>query len=206
LARSVRRRQEVEALMAEGGGINLLLRDELLVRAHRDRDARRAFACRQVEWSFVTGVDADNVRFLVPAMARHGWLGAHLANVDGAHACWLLAQHAPPARRAEWVPLMRAAVMAGNADARDFAYLEDRVAVDQNRPQTYGTQSVGYGDDPPRLWPVTGGGSLKARRAGLGMEPLPDGVIGAAWRPDELADRRGWPLYDEGRPEQGKES
>ena len=190
--------------MAGGEGINQFLRDELLVRAHRDRDARRAFACRQVEWSFVTGVDVDNVRFLVPAITRHGWLGAHLVNTDGAHACWLLAQHAPAARRAEWAPLMRAAVIGGNADPRDLAYLEDRVAVDQNRPQTYGTQSVGYGDDPPRLWPVIGGASLKDRRAKLGMEPLPDSVITAAWRPAELADRRGWPLYDEGRSEQGK--
>jgi hypothetical protein len=41
----------------------------------------------------VIDVDEANDAFLWPLVAQYGWLGSDLVKVDGAHACWLLAQH-----------------------------------------------------------------------------------------------------------------
>jgi hypothetical protein len=71
---------------------------------------------------------------------------------DGAQAAWLLAQHADRRPELQQVLLeaMRAAVKAGEAAPADLAYLEDRVRVNAGRPQLYGTQFVGAGEDSRR--------------------------------------------------------
>src|SRR5580704_3400756 len=39
-------------------------------------------------------VDGDNTRWLADLLAARGWPGRTLAGEDGAHAAWLIAQHA----------------------------------------------------------------------------------------------------------------
>lgn len=48
------------------------------------------------EWeSVVAPVDGDNTARLREIVAQHGWPGHELVGEAGAHAAWLLAQHAP---------------------------------------------------------------------------------------------------------------
>ena len=135
-------------------------------------------------------VDEDNLVFLAPLIEQRGWLGADLVGVDGAHACWLLVQHAPPERQARWLPLMRDAVAGGCSEERDLAYLEDRVATYDDRPQRYGTQYLGFGDSPVRLWPVADPAHVNARRAHLDLPPVPDEVLATVWTAEELAEHK----------------
>lgn len=98
------------------------LRRELLARRDRDQEARHAYAATERDerdWSPVAAVDADNLAFLAPLIERHAWLGSDLVGVDGAHACWLLVQHAPADQQDAWLPLMERAVAGGTASARD---------------------------------------------------------------------------------------
>lgn len=166
------------------------LRRELLDRRDRDQDARHAYAAAERgerDWSPVAAVDADNVAFLAPLLERHGWLGSDLVGVDGAHACWLLVQHASPDQQDTWLPLMERAVAGGTASARDLAYLRDRVNTHHDQPQVHGTQHTGYGGGPVRLWPVTDPDTLNQRREAIGLPPIDPATIAAAWTPTELA-------------------
>ena len=169
--------------------------EQLLTRAGRDRAVRVAHARGDLDAAAVAAQDADNLRFLAPLIARHGWLDSDMVGREAAHACWLLAQHAPAARRAAWEPLLRQAAQHGRADLVDMAHLHDRVAVDENRPQTYATATISYRGQPtPRLWPVLAPATVNERRAVMGLPALPNAVLAAAWQPAELAERRGWPL------------
>jgi hypothetical protein len=68
---------------------------------------------------------------------------------------------------------MRAAVEDGEADPTELAYLEDRVALNSGRPQTYGTQIAcvdGHAEpselaDPDRV---------EELREEVGLQPLDD--------------------------------
>ena len=164
------------------------LRAELLARAERDQHARLRWQ-RDRDWSAVEAVDEDNLPFLAAAIDQHGWLGWDLVGPDGAHACWLLTQHCPPAQRAAWLPLLRTAVAQGQAEEVHLAYLSDRVAMDHDRPQLYGTQSLGWADSGSRLWPVSDLPGLGVRRARLGMAPLSADAITGRWSAAELATR-----------------
>ena len=73
------------------------LRAELLERADRDQAARISLP-RNATWqqwqAAVLPLDQANTMRMREIIAEHGWPGHVLVGVDGAHAAWLLAQHA----------------------------------------------------------------------------------------------------------------
>jgi hypothetical protein len=130
------------------------LRRELLALAKVDSDARMA----AIESKFkdqkamakVRELDRISTARLKEIVAQHGWPGFHLVGKDGANAAWLLAQHADRDLAFQKLCLtkMEQAVKNGDADASDWAYLVDRIAVSEHRKQTYGTQFVGQNPSP----------------------------------------------------------
>jgi hypothetical protein len=107
------------------------------------------------------------------ATARRGWPGRTLAGEDGAHAAWLLAQHADPKSQPAFLDLLRAAVAAGEASVTDLAYLEDRVRMHAGQPQLYGTQFI-HDQQGLRPWTIEDPENLDQRRASVGLGPFAD--------------------------------
>jgi len=89
--------------------MNTALRAELLRRMDKDQAARHARDMAAVE-----AADADNLPWLKQLVAEHGWPGASMVGTDGAHAAWLLTQHADrdPAFQRECLGLLAAAAGA----------------------------------------------------------------------------------------------
>lgn len=144
------------------------LHDELMGMYRRDQRERR------------TGMvgEGDQVRTdrLEEILDEHGWPTISLVGEDGADAAWTIAQHADldPAFQARALELLRAAAAAGEASPGNLAYLEDRVAVAQGRPQTYGTQIRCADGAAEPATPIEEPGGVEARRAAAGLEPLAD--------------------------------
>jgi hypothetical protein len=83
-----------------------------------------------------------NAARLREIIAEHGWPGRSLVGEDGVAAAWLILQHSisePEFMRGS-VPLLEKSVAAGEAQAMHLAYLTDRIAFFEGRPQRYGTQ------------------------------------------------------------------
>lgn len=72
------------------------------------------------------------------------------------------------------------AVAAGDAPQRHAAYLPDRVAMNEGRPQIYGTQIGDVEDGEGIPWPIRDPERLDERRASVGLEPFAEYV--AQWR------------------------
>ncbi|WP_433259455.1 DUF6624 domain-containing protein (plasmid) [Streptosporangium sp. CA-135522] len=155
------------------------LRNELLRRMERDQAVRTAVPVGQPlpaeidkEWD---AVEAGNTAFLKEVIARRGWPGADVVGEDAAHAAWMLAQHADadPEFQRGCLPLLRAAVEAGQAKPSQWAYLIDRVRGAEGRRQVYGTQ---YWTQAGvlRLRPIEDPAHLDERRARVGLAPQAD--------------------------------
>jgi hypothetical protein len=153
------------------------LRAELLARCEEDQRVRRKAggpgsgppaADLLAEWD---RIDHANTRWLAELTGHVGWPGRTLAGEDGAHAAWLLAQHADHEHQRTFLELLRAAVEAGQASAKDLAYLEDRVRLHDGRPQRYGTQFIGD-EQGLRPHPIEDPEHLDERRAAVGLGPF----------------------------------
>jgi hypothetical protein len=123
----------------------------------------------------VTVRNADRLAELLDA---GGWPTVSLVGAEAARRAFLIAQHADQQldlqRRV--LPLLAAAVEAGEADPSTLAMLRDRILVNEGRPQIYGTQIAGVADGAPVPWPVADPDGMDARRAEAGLAPFADHV------------------------------
>jgi uncharacterized protein DUF6624 len=154
---------------------NDALRRELLEMERVDQAAREGFAqaFQAGDTTFLRrmmAVDSAHAGRLREILDAHGWPGRSLVGREGAHAAWLLAQHAPDDLQKRALALMQAAG-PGEVAPADLAYLTDRVRVHEGKPQLYGTQFRIEGgvlvpeplEDPERV---------DERRAAVGLGPL----------------------------------
>lgn len=113
------------------------LRATLLEMMAVDQEARRSG-----DWDRVRSVDAEHVEYLRELLDTRGWPKISEVGADGALAAWLLAQHADHdvELQKRVLAILQQYLEQGEANERNVAYLEDRVAVAEDRPQTYGTQ------------------------------------------------------------------
>jgi hypothetical protein len=84
------------------------------------------------------------------------------------------------------LPLVRRAVLQGQARASDLALLEDRVLVAQGKLQRYGSQMRSSPTPgPPVLEPIENEPCVDRRRASVGLEPLADNLrrFGVSYTP-----------------------
>lgn len=104
---------------------------------------------------------------------KHGWPTRKLVGLDGTRAAWLLVQHADHAVafQRKCLTLMQAHRTDDQVAKADIAYLTDRVAVNEGKPQVYGTQGhVVEGAWRPRQ--IRDDGNVDKRRQTVGLQPL----------------------------------
>ena len=160
------------------------LRRELLARRDEDQRIRNLVSSQPggymvrlpdelaAEWQ---RIDEENTRWLAEVLSARGWPGRTLVGEDGAGAAWLLAQHADrdPVQQRAFLHALRSAAAQGQASRAHLAYLEDRVRVNADQPQLYGTQfTVTDGELGPS--PIEDRERLDERRAEAGLEPFAD--------------------------------
>ena len=153
------------------------IRAELARRVVADQELRLNTPTNEPEimdWFLrLEAVDADNRAWLIGVVDAHGWPAISRVGAQGAHDAWLLAQHADgdPDFQERCLKLLRKAAASGEADGKDLAYLEDRVAVARGREQIYGTQvHVVDGVMVPR--PIADPERVDERRAAVGLGTL----------------------------------
>lgn len=159
--------------------INESLRRELL--AMRDEDVRvrnELMEAGELGGPYVPRMEAVHVKNaarLRELVAQYGWPGEDIAGEDGAKAAWFIAQHAigEPEFQRQAFRLAQAAAEEGRIPRWHCAYLEDRIATQEGRPQRFGTQWI---DDPrdgrARPWTLAEPERVNELRASVGLQPL----------------------------------
>jgi hypothetical protein len=152
------------------------LRQELLDRMEKDQVIRREAMKHNpglAEFVKMMQIDHENTKWLKTIIERQGWPGKVLVGEDGAHAAWLLVQHADLdlAFQKKCLPLLTTAVKKNDASGQDLAYLVDRVRVAEKKPQVYGTQ-LDQVDGKLKPKPIEDEEHIDDRRKEVGLPPL----------------------------------
>jgi hypothetical protein len=180
-------------------------RDLLIAAARRDLETRARLAASGALFDGyhpeMEAVHAENVRLLDRAIEDiGGWPVRSSFGDDGAGAAFLIAQHAIglPAFQRRALAMLLEVVAAGEINPVDVAYLSDRIAVFEGRPQVFGTQFDW--DETALLSPaeIAEPERVDERRASVGLAPLSDAIGEMRARaaaegqrpPDDLAKRR----------------
>jgi hypothetical protein len=123
-------------------------------------------------------------------IAAHGWPGRTLAGEEGARAAWFILQHSisePEFMRA-MVPVLERGVAAGEVPAWHLAYVTDRIAMYEGRPQRYGSQWDDEDDGTHVLWELESHERVDEFRQSVGLEPLASRFTPERWR--EIVSRK----------------
>jgi hypothetical protein len=119
--------------------------------------------------------DRGHLPRLREVVRQHGWPGRRLVGEDGAAAFWLLVLHADRDRdfQQRCLALLSAAVGTGDADARQLAWLTDRLLLAQGHDQCYGTVII-MRSGVPTPFRLASPTSVGVRRSSVGLPPLGD--------------------------------
>lgn len=125
-------------------------------------------------------VHLDNARRLQEIIDQIGWPAQEQVGKEASQAAWLIVQHAIslPAFMKKALALMNEQQKTRTIDPVNLAFLSDRIAMYENRPQLYGTQFVD--DEQGRLAPYTLADSIdqvNQRRQELGLNTVPERLI-----------------------------
>jgi hypothetical protein len=150
--------------------LNVELRQELLVMAREDQESATESATdphNQTARALRSWQAHHRFERIHEIVAQYGWPGRSLVGEDGAHAAWLLVQHADsdPAFQRSCLDLMQAAFANGEVTARELSFLTDRVLLKEGKPQMYGTQGAIGAPSPEEE------ARIDANRLLLGLEP-----------------------------------
>jgi hypothetical protein len=168
--------------------LNEELRRELTAMREEDMRVRaELLAANELGGAYVPRMEAVHVKNAARLRAlieRHGWPAEDIAGQDGAEAAWLIAQHAigEPEFQRRALLRMQECAADGRVPPWHAAYLEDRIAMYEGRPQRFGTQWI---DDPSdgrsRPWRLADPLVVNELRASVGLpdmhqipEPGPD--------------------------------
>jgi hypothetical protein len=117
--------------------------------------------------------DSINLIKVMKILDEKGWVGKDVVGAEANKTLFLVIQHSPLEYQKKYLPMMRDAVKKGNGNSINLAYLEDRIALREGRPQIYGSQ---YANNKIKnTWhisPMIDPDNVDKRRAEVGLGPI----------------------------------
>jgi hypothetical protein len=123
-------------------------------------------------WERVKAVDKQHTRELERWVRRNEWPTLSQVGRTGMRNAWLIAQHADHKVAFQKVVLRQLGDRArrGEAERWQYAYLWDRVAVNEKRLQRFATQGRCVARDAWEAWPFERPVLVDKRRAKMGLD------------------------------------
>lgn len=159
------------------------LRRELLAMRENDHTTRERLAKTGELFdgynAEMEAVHLKNAKRLEELIDEHGWLEKLKVGEDGAEAAWIIAQHAIslPKLLRKILNLIENAAKPDEVSRKYAAYLADRIAFYENRPQRYGTQFDWNENGEMEVWTLENEEKVDEYRAEVGLKPLENKIL-----------------------------
>ncbi len=97
-------------------------------------------AANRVMWQAQNDADEANLDALLAMLPPEGWFLKSRYGEGPSQTAFLIIQHSNLEQWRRFVPVLEPLVAAGEVDGAQFGLMYDRLAVNEGRPQRYGTQ------------------------------------------------------------------
>ncbi len=145
------------------------------IQLQTDDETGPAYWALRLAMAKIVTVDAASSILMNRLLSEWDWIDRDRFGAKVSNYAWLLVQHADhdPALQRLALERMRIYLTNGGIKPANYAYLHDRVSINSDQLQRYGTQPVWRctGDRKLKLHPVEQPELLDARRAELSMKP-----------------------------------
>lgn len=177
----VKARAELDALPPPKDDTEKLLRMQKLDQAPRNviqidfsktPPAEKA-AAQAAIWAEIKPIDEANLNALLTMLPPEGWFTISKYGKAGSAAAFLIVQHSDVSQWSRFVPVLEKLAARGEVRGGDFALMYDRLALQEGRPQRYGSQMTCKAGKyvPDRLEDPD---HVDERRTAIGMSPYKD--------------------------------
>lgn len=133
-AASDRERLERMAVLDQVGR-RALTRVDLSVLPETERQA-----ATQAMWAPLQAMDDRLLAELLEMIPAEGWFRKSVYGEQAAGAAFLIIQHSDLDQWRRFVPILEPLVVEGEVDGEEYGLMYDRLAINEGRPQRYGTQ------------------------------------------------------------------
>jgi len=97
---------------------------------------------RKAMWAPVEEADAENEKALLAMVPPQGWFLKSRYGDKAARAAFHIVQHSNLELWRRFVPVLEPLVAKGEVDGQSYGLMYDRLALNEGRPQRYGSQVV----------------------------------------------------------------
>ncbi len=119
-------------------------------------------------------VDSINLQKLRLIIAKYGWPGCNILGIKGDIDFWGLVQHADKDVELQKTALilLEAQLRINNSRKENYAYLYDRICVNDNKPQLFGTQVKNADKNNFELHPLQDAANVDVYRKAFNLTSL----------------------------------
>jgi hypothetical protein len=150
--------------------------DLLVTMVHEDQELRQKLICEKPDVQLYAQIKETNKRhieLLKSIMSKFGWITISQFGHEASDNTWLLVQHADddvPLQK-EVLALFEELIVRKEVTLQAYAYLYDRVSINEKRPQRFGTQADVI-DHSIIFLPIEDPENIDERRAAYGLKSL----------------------------------
>ncbi|MBQ0787626.1 MAG: hypothetical protein KBT69_09005 [Oceanihabitans sp.] len=163
----------------------LFMQDQLFRRLYQDAEKKFGVDSAEMDyfWNVAEAQDKRIEQELLLIIDKYGWLGTSQVGRLANGAIWSVIQHSSLDIKEKYAPLMKVSVLQNESQAMQYARLIDRMFINDNKPQVYGSQTTNDKDGNSVFFEIGKPEFINKRRKEIGLEPIEDFAKerGIAW-------------------------
>jgi len=137
-------------------------------------------------WEVVEAQDKVLEKQVADIIDKFGWLGISQVGRRANTALWVVIQHGSLESKEKYAPLLKKSVLRNESQGLHYARLIDKMLINQNKPQIYGTQ-INYDSEPRVFFDIIEPEFVDKRREEIGLNAIKEYAAssGAVWKIDQ---------------------
>lgn len=152
----------------------LFMEDQLFRRLYQDAEKKFGQDSAEMEyfWKVVEEQDERIELEFIKIIEKYGWLGINQVGRLANGTQFSIMQHSSIETKEKYAPLMKESVMINESQPIHYARLIDRILVNANKPQIYGSQTTNDDNGNPIFFEIEKPELVNKRRKEIGLDGI----------------------------------